>query len=269
MRAILKRPDGFIAQEARKVLSRHGITTPEQIRVRRVAESMGIGVEVVPVQGFAGVLLRGPAGATILIAERLNPARRRFTLAHELGHTVLHPADTPRHACRWSDLQAYSYSAAPREREANVFATELVMPGSLFKAKLQHPPSLDQIRQLAGEFRVSLTAAAIRLCEQTDERCAVVLAKKGRIAWSYCSANFGLTVPQGGSLDVDTFAFDASRSVAVPEEPKPVPLAGWVEEEVSSRAVVFEQSVAMPRYASCLSLLWLDEIEEEDYGSEW
>jgi len=59
---------------------------------------------------------------------RLSPGRRRFTLAHELGHWVcqcLEGRIAPIY-CRVEDVSASADRSL--EREANVFAAELLMP---------------------------------------------------------------------------------------------------------------------------------------------
>jgi Zn-dependent peptidase ImmA (M78 family) len=101
----------------------------------------------VPIESIAGDLLglhveevEGlPVSGLLLPAERLiqlhsgeareSPARRRFTLAHEIAHWVCHcrPDDLPAPIlCRPNVVGVAS--GDPLEREANVFAAELLMP---------------------------------------------------------------------------------------------------------------------------------------------
>jgi hypothetical protein len=92
------------------------------------------------------------------------PLRRfRFTIAHEIGHWVCHCLEgrAPKMEasyCRPVDLS----SAADRvlEREANVFAAELLMPEPDVRNAWAE---LGEIEQCAGRFDVSPTAMHWRL----------------------------------------------------------------------------------------------------------
>jgi Zn-dependent peptidase ImmA (M78 family) len=90
------------------------------------------------------------------------PLRRfRFTIAHELGHWVCHAlqgADPAVSFCRPVDLT----EAADRslEREANVFAAELLMPEPAIRAGWEELGSADA---LASRFDVSPSAMRWRL----------------------------------------------------------------------------------------------------------
>ena len=90
------------------------------------------------------------------------PLRRfRFTIAHELGHWICHAlegADPAVSYCRPIDLT----EAADRslEREANVFAAELLMPEPAVRAGWEELGSADA---LASRFDVSPSAMSWRL----------------------------------------------------------------------------------------------------------
>lgn len=88
--------------------------------------------------------------------------RRRFTLAHELGHYVLD------HGSGFRDT-AYSFEVTPdyRETEANYFAAELLMPTEYIQNYLQqNNVNIDNnwsIREMANFFDVSERAIYVRL----------------------------------------------------------------------------------------------------------
>src|SRR5206468_1739595 len=85
------------------------------------------------------------------------PLRRfRFTIAHELGHWICHALEGANPAasyCRPVDLT----EAADRslERDANIFAAELLMPEPAVR---QAWSELGDADQLAGRFDVSPSA---------------------------------------------------------------------------------------------------------------
>jgi len=100
--------------------------------------------------------------------------RQRFTIAHELGHVLLHAFTSP-HAdlgfrVRFRDPDSSSGSVR-EEIEANQFAAELLMPKEAVlreaaKVKLDFAdPDMDaqKLAHLADKFDVSTTALSFRL----------------------------------------------------------------------------------------------------------
>lgn len=96
-----------------------------------------------------------------------SPGRRRFTIAHEVGHWVLHVdsetvgSETMRSSfCRSEDLTTEPNLGNP-EAEANLFAATLLMPFDLLRAEA------DRVRfnipLLAKRFDVSVPAMRLRL----------------------------------------------------------------------------------------------------------
>jgi Zn-dependent peptidase ImmA (M78 family) len=100
------------------------------------------------------------------------PTRKRFTLAHELGHVILHRdvletsgVHVDKGILRRDNLA--SEGTDDREIEANNFAAELLMPEPLLKAALEGR-NLDleddeAVQALAKRFNVSATALQYRI----------------------------------------------------------------------------------------------------------
>jgi Zn-dependent peptidase ImmA (M78 family) len=100
------------------------------VPVESIAEDLlGLRIELADGLECSGVL--HPAERRIVLRADEPPARRRFTIAHELGHWVCHAlaaAEPEPTYCRATDLSADTIRA--REREANIFAAELLLPRS-------------------------------------------------------------------------------------------------------------------------------------------
>ena len=115
-------------------------------------------------------------------------ARRRFSIAHELGHWEMHPNLAQGRYCTEADLTDYHRS--PEEIEANTFAACLLMPRSLIRERISSvDPSFAVIDRVAQEFGTSRTAAARRLVEVTKHRVTLVSSSGGRVNWSLKSAS--------------------------------------------------------------------------------
>src|SRR5438874_723784 len=76
---------------------------------------------------------RGPA--IIGVNGSQHPNRQRFTIAHELGHLLLHAGDDVHVDKHRDDLSAKGTDV--EEIESNLFAAELLMPASFLKDDLE------------------------------------------------------------------------------------------------------------------------------------
>lgn len=94
------------------------------------------------------------------------PGRRRFTIAHELGHWRLHRgADEASVFCRSGSIEAEATEATPLgaspEQEANLFAATLLMPAQLLRE--QYLICERDFSRLCETFVVSAKAMGRRL----------------------------------------------------------------------------------------------------------
>lgn len=114
--------------EPEKIIQLRNITFLEPVEIRLQRD---LAEYLVPPK-YAGYM--DPAHNTIAVACNLSPEIRRFTIAHELGHAILHREkgilfrDLPNSG---ADLD--NQRLAPEEREANFFAADLLMPEELVR----------------------------------------------------------------------------------------------------------------------------------------
>jgi Zn-dependent peptidase ImmA (M78 family) len=124
------------------------------VPVDAIAEDLlGLAVERAAID-CSGMLL--PAHRRILVNAGEVATRQRFTIAHELGHWVCQvlEGDAEPVYCRAEDVGLDPVAKA-LEREANVFAAELLMPEEAVRAAGRDAP--------VGRFGVSGEAMAWRL----------------------------------------------------------------------------------------------------------
>lgn len=145
-----------------------GIRKPP-IPVEKIARKLGLEVRYEPLQGdLYGALVRGDGENYIGVNSLNHPNRRRFTIAHELGHFVLHEGIKV-HVDKglrvnWRDEES-SQAVSDEEMEANRFAAELLMPLQFLSRDIEKLKSVRQetIALLANRYRVSTQAMRIRL----------------------------------------------------------------------------------------------------------
>jgi Zn-dependent peptidase ImmA (M78 family) len=104
---------------------------------------------------ISGVIHYGSKRIFINTGESLN--RQRFTMAHEIGHAVLHPSDEDGVV----DLrQSIDIPSSPKETEANQFAAALLMPREKFLK--EWGKTCGNVDALATIFGASKQAIEIR-----------------------------------------------------------------------------------------------------------
>ena len=101
----------------------------------------------------------GPSGYAIITNAAHPVTRRRFTIAHEIGHFVLH---TESLGAGVTDDGLYRSRLGGRlEGQANRFAGWLLMPRRLILEEVDR--GVDSVEALARLFDVSKSAMAVRL----------------------------------------------------------------------------------------------------------
>lgn len=130
-----------------------------------IVEKLGGQIQVQDVLDFTrlpsgSIRVHGEGDFEIFLAAHTGPMRDRFTIAHELGHYVLHFLYPNRKGKRVQRMEAERYGSGRVEWEANWFAAGFLMPADRFRERylvLAGSPT-----SLAEEFGVSVEAAKIR-----------------------------------------------------------------------------------------------------------
>jgi Zn-dependent peptidase ImmA (M78 family) len=142
--------DDVAARSAAAVIARLGLTEPP-VSLEKICRGAGLTIVARPFDYIAGVLIRDDVFPVILVNARDRLTRRRFTIAHELGHFFM-----------GHKKSAFAEPAAKgrAEREAERFAAHLLMPEAwvrrLWAAYADNAPNRPAL--LAERFDVSRAA---------------------------------------------------------------------------------------------------------------
>lgn len=115
--------------------------------------------------------------------------RINFTLAHELGHYLLHRHLSPAGLqCSSRAMLDWRSAGGQIEAEANTFASFLLMPLDDFRAQIRgQEVGMDLMRHLSDRYEVSITAAILKWLDITDKRAMIVIGKDSFIDWARSS----------------------------------------------------------------------------------
>ncbi len=156
--------------KAREILDKAEAEIP--VDVASLAEFLGVAIVEEDLEdSVSGMLIvKDERGGIIGVNANHHPNRKRFTVAHELAHYVLHR----KKARVFVDAapvffrdDVSSEGTRSQEIEANTFAAELLMPKTDLVNQLDGQPvdAFDElsVRRLAARFEVSSQALTIRL----------------------------------------------------------------------------------------------------------
>ena len=144
-------------------------------------------------QKFEGALLPHPNAhgewGIIYNKSISSKGRINFTLAHELGHYLLHRQLSPKGMqCSGRDMLNWNSEHGRIEAQANTFASFLLMPLDDVREQVNgNSVDLDLMGHLADRYDVSLTAAILKWLDMTPKRAMIVIGKDGFIDWAWCS----------------------------------------------------------------------------------
>ncbi len=246
-------PRRFLAEtRAKNLLDNYGLNRPSEIVLEDIAYDLGIEVTYRPLSGAEAHLVRVGNKGGITISDRIQErGRQRFAIAHEIGHWELHQGRTQMFLCTTEDMSDYQSSA--EEIEANIFASELLMPmRMMMPAHKQGDPSVAIPEEIAQRFEVSLTAAALRYVAKFNRPLMVVFSNNGQVDWwrrndeqmEYLYLEKGQHVEIG--MGRGTTAMTA------------VPWEKWFPHLPARPGTLREQSRKFENYNVVMSLLWLD-----------
>jgi Zn-dependent peptidase ImmA (M78 family) len=150
-------PTADIHRQAARLLESAGIVR-EPVSLRDVVSALNLELVQKTRDPFTSEAALEPLGDThaIVVNGGSDDRRRRFTIAHEIGHFVLHPG-----LQRAERGGRVNEAGRIREREADAFAADLLMPEPLVRqAVLEHGADASR---LADRFEVSRQAMQTRL----------------------------------------------------------------------------------------------------------
>lgn len=237
-----------------KTLDEFGVCSPEHIRIRDIALAKGAIVVEQRLKRAAASIVTAGNHATIRVSPNDMPERKRFSIAHELGHLLMGHIESIQKVC--SDDDMMNWYQSDQETQANFFASELILPSKLLSRRCDIGNiSFEPIKQIAMDFRASLTATAIKFVRLCPEKCAVVYSTKGKIKWFYKSPDWWPFLHKDRELDKRTLAYDFFIGEPMELEPVEIDADAWVESRGLDEIV--EHSIASSQYGFVLSILWI------------
>lgn len=230
--------------------------------------------------GFDGALYRAPDGKKgwyiIYNSAVSSKGRINFTLAHELGHYLIHRSQFPEGLeCGPQDMLRWDSEYRQIEQQANDFATTLLMPLDDYRRQIdaKAKPTLEDIGACAARYNVSLMAATLRWLQYTERRSVLVVSRDGFILWARSSTRAfktGLYFKVSGRppISIPAASLPAQSNVLEDNKGSVKHDAGvWLSEpceEVSLISDQYDFAMSLLHFSDIISYSSIEEEPEED-----
>lgn len=270
-------PDGLVA-----MILKLEPNLPIPVPIEELCRQLDI-EKIAPLEteGFEGALLTDTARSrgVILVNQLASRKRKRFTIAHELGHFLI-PTHIPdpegRFLCSRDDLARMSAKEGDRrarmEIEANRFASLLLIPPPALRLELKsrRRPDLQHIPQLHTVFDVSKEAVARAYVSYHGELVAILIVQDGIVRRTYRNTvRFPFVHIQSGQPVPRRSAFHRvtlDRGIAT--DPESCPAEIWVSGNHGQRLGAMTEQFYPQANGFALIMLHLEEVDEEEEAEE-
>lgn len=231
-----------MASHAEALLQELGVTEPSEIDLEAIAHYLNAQVRFRALEGCEARIIGCGNSAIITVNSRSSRRRKRFSIAHELGHWRYHRGKCL--ACRAEEYRPRDMQSD--ERVADSYAAQLLMPSYLFKPSARKLGKLNfkTIDALADLFDTSQTATAICAVE-SDHVPAVLICHgpRGRKWFTRSPSVPEKWFPQS-DLDSASFAFGVQFDRRSDDaSPRKIGADAWFDRRGADRFEVQEQTI--------------------------
>ena len=250
------------SSSAKKLLNTLGIDNPSDIEIEDlIIYSNGI-VKQIPLNNCDGrVVMKNGKSIVTLNSNIEFPQKKRFVLAHELGHILLHSNKDATFSDDYNTLEAYKYGS--QEKEANDFASELLMPSNLFANACQKQKfGMGLIRFLSEKFNTSLTSTVYRYLDLGPHPICVFYSKDGVVQYWKKSTTFWNRIIDRNRLRVPTDSVAAEyytkgKIYSSNFSDQTIFKSTWCElKDEENDTQMFEFCIITQQYNTVLSVVW-------------
>ena len=245
---------------AEALVAELGIARPEDLDVDAIAFDAGVEVSYEPLTGCEASLVGFKDRAIATVSPSGSRGRERFSVAHEVGHWKLHRGRSFR--CRVDGPEENLAANTTVEKEADTFASHLLMPGPLFNplVKVAGRPGFKQLGDIATQFDTSLMATTLRLANINTLPTIVACYGSSGLRWHVAAQDVPRRWWLKRSLDEDSFAYDLMNDGKPCNHLGKQSADAWFDNDDAGKYEVFEQCVQSTA-GNILVLLYLADEE--------
>jgi Zn-dependent peptidase ImmA (M78 family) len=218
---------------ATELLTSIGWRSPRDFTLEEIANYLGAFIKEEKLDGSEGRIIISNKSAIITVNSSINyQPKRNFVVAHEIGHFRLHRnleriySDTDKTLHEW-------YKSGLHERQANDFASELLMPRKHFNKLVDKENlSIDLIRNTSLYFGTSLIATFLRYVNHGKFPLMVIFMENKKVKWKKYSVDFPFKfLILDSEVPAYTVAGDYFKNGVIEDQPEKVEAIEWFPED--------------------------------------
>ena len=255
---------------AESTLKSFGVMSPNDIDLEAIAWLLGAQVRYRPLDGCEARIVGCGDKAIITVNSKSSPPRRRFSIAHELGHWKYDRGQ--RLFCAANEASILNPRLKQSETVANQYASNLILPRYILEpiSRSYARLTFENVEEIASMFSASITTTAIRLVNIDHSPSLLICHSQGGRRWFQRAPSVPDRWFPQKELDSDTYAFEMvfSNEQGDPNVHK-CPADAWFECAEAGRYDVTEQSFSTG-YGDVLTLVCMqDDRMLNDRTESW
>ena len=250
--------------QAESLLQDLGVERAEDIDLEAIAWDCGARIKSRKLFSCEARIVGRGDRAIITVDEAVQPRRRRFSIAHELGHWRYH-----RHRCticRSDQIGNARSAVTDPERVADDYASDLLLPAYILYPMLRAvpKPTLKAMRGVADAFDTSLTATLLKVVALDRFAIMIVCHGKAGRRWFRSAPSVPRRWFPQECLDRESCAFTLLNGSEEEQQfPRRIGADAWFDREGAGRFEVLEQSFSLPN-EEVVTILQFDDEEMMD-----
>jgi Zn-dependent peptidase ImmA (M78 family) len=237
-------------------------------------------IQPLTTKGFEGGLITDnlKSSGIILFNESSPKKRRRFTIAHELGHFLMPfhlPVKGGQFLCSLDEMYSLARDEKDRrlrmEAEANRFASLILLPPPIFRRDVAASSDLDwqHVVRLSNRYEVSREATGRAYINFRDDPAALIVIHDGRILRFYRNIKFpALTIDKNMPVPAMSLLCRKRLDVGIASDIEECDPAVWIDVSRGRKTPTMFEQVLPQQMSYALILLYTeaetDEDEEDD-----
>ena len=255
---------------AQELLCEIGYDEVTHVPMKFLVSGLGATLIEEELQNSDGKIVRGKKKTLIKVNSMIPfESKKRFTIAHELGHFLLHEKledhSENSKTLNWFKNTENQLKRGIQEWEANDFASELLMPEALFRKEAEGIPfTPDLVKTLSERFKTSITSALIRCVKLDIHPLLIVYISDGMVrnwdrssSWKYFVNDYTKVAPPNNSVAQEYIDAEYNFIYQGKEKAQEIDKSTWCklypDEEDSD---FFEYCIPTKLYKTIISVVW-------------
>ncbi len=255
---------------AKQLLDEIGYDEITDIPMKYFVAGLGATLLEEPLINSDGKIIIGKTKTLIKVNSNIPYAsKKRFTIAHEIGHFLMHKNigihNENSNTLNWFNNTETKLIKGVQEWEANDFASELLMPETIFRREANGKEfTPDLLKKLSERFKTSLTSTVFKFLQFDLHPLLVIFISNGKVkywskskSWIYRVKDITRLPPPDTSVAREYIDHDYDFIYTGKDKAQIIDKSTWCElKEGELDSDFFEYCIPTKQYKTIISVIW-------------